>query len=63
MYRVTIQFTNYAAEEDHTTHTITADGVDLVFNTQYNVCVTTINPEGGESPPSKTTFEIRGNGL
>ena len=62
MYRITIQGTNYFEEvsctETECTHSITADGSEVIFNTQYNVEVTAINTCNLGSTPARITVNI-----
>ena len=54
-YRITIPLIGYVREETSTAHTITADGIQVLFNTAYNVMVTAVTALGRESAPITIT--------
>lgn len=49
---------DYSKEETSTTHTITADGLSVLFNRQYSVEVIAVNTQGEESSPALITVFI-----
>lgn len=49
---------DYSEEETSTTHTITADGLSVLFNRQYNVEVIAVNTQREESSPASISVTI-----
>ena len=62
-YRLTIQGITSYFIEDVTSHSITADGVNVLFNTPYNIEVTAIDAQRHESSPASIEIEIPANGI
>ena len=64
MYRMRIPEISYSEEEDGTarSHTITANGTGVIFNTPYEVEVTAINKCEYESDPVVITVNIEAGG-
>ena len=63
-YRIQIPTINYTVEESGATqsHTIKEDGINVRFNTPYEVEVTAINTCGDESVPANITINIEASG-
>lgn len=62
-YQLTIQGITSYFIEDVTSHSITADGVNVLFNTLYNIEVTAIDAQSHESSPASIEIEIPANGI
>lgn len=62
-YRLTIQGIKSYFIEDVTSHSITADGVNVLFNTLYDIEVTAIDAQRHESSPTSIEIEIPANGI
>ena len=62
-YRIQIPTINYSVEESGiaTSHNITADSTNVMFNTPYDVEVTAINTCENESDPARISICIKAN--
>ena len=55
-------FVEVSCTELNCSHTITANGIDIYFNTSYDVEVTAVNTCGEKSSPENVTVRIDDNG-